>query len=99
MGTLRLSRTTITHFYENLALIRNNLDISSFCNTLAEQAPPIRLPKPTINLGPIFHQIQKWFRNLSPTFLTCNANWPFYSPPPASCIPRIWHELRSCPSV
>ncbi|CAO3700060.1 unnamed protein product [Rhizopus stolonifer] len=74
VGTLRLARAAITHFHANPALICNSLDISSFRNTLAEQAPPIRLPKPTINLGPISHQIQKSFRNLSPTFLTCNAN-------------------------
>ncbi|KAG1439129.1 hypothetical protein G6F56_012397 [Rhizopus delemar] len=59
VGTLRLARTAITHFHENPVLIRNNVDISSFLNTLADHAPPIRLHKPTIDLGPTFHQIQK----------------------------------------
>ncbi|KAG1125354.1 hypothetical protein G6F38_013832 [Rhizopus arrhizus] len=43
VGTLRLARSAITHFHENPLLIRSNVDISSFLNTLTSQAPPVRL--------------------------------------------------------
>ncbi|KAG1178037.1 hypothetical protein G6F36_010725 [Rhizopus arrhizus] len=59
VGTLRLARSAITHFHENPLLIRSNVDISSFLNTLTSQAPPVRLHKPTIDLLPTFQGLRK----------------------------------------
>ncbi|KAG2224150.1 hypothetical protein INT45_000165 [Circinella minor] len=74
--TLQLFRSAVTQLHHNPISLRDDPLLNKFIITLAAQAPPIRLHRPTIDLQPTFNYLSN-LNNASTTFASLQGKLAF----------------------